>query len=365
MKKVLVFILKLLLVLLIILGLSLSLSYRSDINPEILIEKYANESSYFINVDGINMHVNVRGEGEPIFLIHGSFSSLHTWEEWVNELSPYFMTISMDLPGHGLTGPDVQQRYGVEAYADLLFTLADHLGVDKFHIAGNSMGGAVALRMASVNSDRILTLNLINSSGAPNPAASKTKTKSSNSSKAPIFQLASHPIFSKILLKCTPKFLFKMNMNQVYYDSKKIEDGNLTRYYELMRREGNRRATLERLTNKRPLRIDFEKIDMPVLIIWGREDNWIPLANGERLAAAIPGSKFKVFDSVGHVPMEEMPTETVLEYLSFLGIQSDIDYFSPPKYYSHAFRKSDLSHFTSSNSSAYLFDLQVTPEESY
>lgn len=352
MKKVVLFVLKFLLGFFVIVILSLVLSYRSDISPEVLIEKYTNESSYFINVDGINMHVNVQGEGEPIFLIHGSFSSLHTWEAWTTELSPYFMIISMDLPGHGLTGPDEEMRYGIEEYADLLFSLANNLGIDEFHIAGNSMGGAVALKMASEKPERILTLNLLNSSGAPKKAVLDSTSKNTTSSKAPIFKLASHPVFSKLLLKCTPKFLFKMNMNQVYFDSKKIKDENLTRYYELMRREGNRQATLDRLTTRKALNIDFEKINMPVLITWGREDKWIPLSNGESLAAAIPESKLKIFDRVGHVPMEEMPTETVIEYLSFLGIQSNIDYFSHPKYFSHAFRKSHLYHPAASNNSA-------------
>jgi pimeloyl-ACP methyl ester carboxylesterase len=74
---------------------------------------------------------------------------------------------------------------------------------------------------------------------------------------------------------------------------------------------------------------------MPVLIMWGKNDNWIPLSNGERLAEAIPGSKLKVFENAGHVPMEEIPTETVSEYLSFLGIHAERDYFSSPKFFSH------------------------------
>jgi pimeloyl-ACP methyl ester carboxylesterase len=111
----------------------------------------------------------------------------------------------------------------------------------------------------------------------------------------------------------------------------------LTRYYELLRREGNRQATLDRLTTRKPYDVDFEKIKMPVLIMWGKHDNWIPLENGERLAAAIPGSKLKVFENAGHVPMEEMPTETVSEYLSFLGIQAERDYFSSPKYFTYVY----------------------------
>ena len=103
------------------------------------------------------------------FLIHGSFSSLHTWDQWQQELSPYFMTISVDLPGHGLTGPDELQRYSIMDYSELILLLADKLNLPKFHIAGNSMGGAVAMQVASTRPDRVLSLNLIDASGAPRP----------------------------------------------------------------------------------------------------------------------------------------------------------------------------------------------------
>jgi pimeloyl-ACP methyl ester carboxylesterase len=311
-------------------------SYRGDLPLERLTATYTDENSYFLKVDGINVHVKVKGSGEPIFLIHGSFSSLHTWEEWEKELSPFFMTISMDLPGHGLTGPDIQKRYGMMDYADLIFGIADQLGLKEFHVAGNSMGGGVALYMASEHPERILSLNLIDSSGAPPKAVSDTTTAKSYNSGAFIFKVAQNPIFNKLLLKCTPKTVFKMNLKQVFYDSDKITDGMVSRYYHLLRREGNRQATLDRLTVRRPYKVDFDKLNMPVLIMWGAHDNWIPLSNGERLAAAIPGSKLKVFENAGHVPMEEIPTDTVMEYLSFLGIKVDMDYLSTPKFFSHA-----------------------------
>jgi pimeloyl-ACP methyl ester carboxylesterase len=208
MKK---FILKLLMVILffaLAVILALVASYRGDIPFEELAEKYTDDNSFFMNVDGVNVHVKVRGEGEPIFLIHGSFSSLHTWEAWENELSPYFMTISMDLPGHGLTGPDIQKRYGIEDYSKLVFGIADHLGLDEFHVAGNSMGGGVALKMASDQPDRILTLNLIDSSGArPITKTDSAQSKSYNSG-AWIFRIAQNPVFNKLLLKVHPKVCF-------------------------------------------------------------------------------------------------------------------------------------------------------------
>ncbi|MCS4432813.1 alpha/beta fold hydrolase [Aquiflexum gelatinilyticum] len=337
MKRFILKLLKVILFIVLAVILVLLASYRGDIAPDELIRKYSDENSFFLMVDGVNVHVKVRGEGEPIFLIHGSFSSLHTWEAWENKLSPFFMTISMDLPGHGLTGPDLQKRYGIEDYSKLVFGIADQLDLKEFHVAGNSMGGGVALKMASDQPERIMTLNLIDSSGArPKTRTDSAQSKSYNSG-AWIFKVAQNPIFNKLLLKCTPKFVFGLNLKQVFYDNSKITDEVLTRYYELLRMEGNRQATLDRLTTGKPYAIDFEKLNMPVLIMWGKHDAWIPLSNGESLAQAIPGSKLKVFEDAGHVPMEEIPTETVSEYLSFLGIQVERDYFSTPKFFSHVY----------------------------
>ncbi|RPA69213.1 alpha/beta hydrolase [Cyclobacteriaceae bacterium YHN15] len=337
MKKSLIIFLRFILALLALIILLLVFSYRPDLPLEKLTLKYMDAQSHFMNVEGINMHIKVKGSGEPIFLIHGSFSSLHTWEEWEKELSQYFMTISMDLPGHGLTGPDEKLRYGITDYSNLVLSIADQLGIPEFHIAGNSMGGGVALKLASDHPDRVLSLNLIDTSGAPGrvrDAAKDNKSQSYNSG-AFIFKVAQNPIFNKLLLKCTPKWVFRWNMNQVYHDDSKITDEQVARYYHLLRREGNRKATIDRLTTRKPYEIDFSKLNMPVLIMWGAHDAWIPLDNAKRLEEAIPGSILKVYNNAGHVPMEEIPTDTVLDYLSFLGIQLDVDYFTAPKFYSY------------------------------
>lgn len=329
-------ILKILIGLGILTLLILLLAYRGELALEKLIPRYTNENSYFLSINDSNVHVKVSGEGEPVFLIHGSFSSLHTWAEWEKELSNYFLTVSMDLPGHGLTGPDKERRYGTADYAELVFGIADKLGIKEFHVAGNSMGGGVALKMAAEYPERILSLNLIDASGAPAKPTSEIAPTSSRNSGATIFKLARNPLVNKILLKCTPRLLFKWNLKQVYFDHTKITEEMVTRYYELIRREGNRRATLDRLTSGKATEVDFANLKMPVLIMWGAQDRWIPLSSGERFKEAIPGATLKVFENAGHVPMEEIPTETVLEYLHFLGIQPDVDYLSPPNYLSYA-----------------------------
>ena len=326
--------------LLLLVVLFLAALYRPDFSAEEVNAKYLTPESQFIEVGGIRVHVRIMGEGEPIFLLHGSFASLHTWEPWQQELSPYYQTISLDFPGHGLTGPDSLKRYSTKDYSQLVYELAQKLNLQEYHLAGNSMGGGVALQHASDYPGNVLSLNLIDAAGATAPerkTVDSTAQRKTSSGGAWIFQVARHPIFSKLLLSCTPKFLFELNMKQVYGDDAKVTDEVTTRYYELLLREGNRRATLDRLSMPRKGNsIQFERLTMPTLIIWGALDTWIPLSQGQRLQQLIPGANLVVFDTAGHVPMEEIPTETVAEYLSFLGVEVRKTYLQPSKQVAYA-----------------------------
>ena len=326
-------------VLLLLMVLFLASLYRPDFSAEEVNAKYLTPESQFIEVGGIRVHVRIKGEGEPIFLLHGSFASLHTWEPWQQELSPYYQTISLDFPGHGLTGPDYLKRYSTKDYSQLVYGLAQKLNLPKYHLAGNSMGGGVALQLASDHPEQVLSLNLIDAVGATAPerkSADSSAQKKTSSGGAWIVQFARHPIFSKLLLYCTPKFLFELNMKQVYGDEAKVTAEVTTRYYELMLREGNRKATLDRLSVPRSNSIRFDRLTMPTLILWGAKDTWNPLSQGQRLQQLIPGANLVVFDAAGHVPMEEIPTETVAEYLSFLGVEVRKTYLQPSKQVAYA-----------------------------
>lgn len=313
--------------------LLLTFSYRGDLEVAAVEKKYWTSESHFIEMDGYKLHVRIKGEGEPIILLHGSFSSLHTWEAWQQALSPYYLTISLDFPGHGLTGPDKFGRYTTQDYASLVLDLAKKLNLKKFHLAGNSMGGGVAMQVASNEPEKVLTLNLIDAAGVPSLGSLKVNSQPSKARDggAWIFKLASNPIFSKLFLKCTPKFLFEMNMKQVYGDPAKVTDQLVRRYYELMLREGNREASLDRLRMKKSIQVDFNELTMPTLILWGQKDTWIPVSQGYELESIIQGSNLIVFEQAGHVPMEEIASQSVAEYLSFLGIEQRKDYFQRPK----------------------------------
>ena len=287
----------------------IAIYWKNDIDLNELKDKYAYPSSSFISIDGINVHYRDVGKGEAIILIHGTGASLHTWEKWIDILSPGYRVISFDLPGFGLTGPDPNHNYQISRYTAILDSLMVKLKVDSFHIAGNSLGGLVAWRYTSQFPQKILTLNLIDAAGLPQPGK-----------KPPfIFQLAKLPVLSTLMQKVTPKSIIKNSMLDVYKNDQLVTEKLIDRYFELSLREGNRTAFVKRMSqlNEKLDINDLKRITAPVLIQWGKDDRWIPLAKGYEFKKIIPKAELKIYNS-GHVPMEENPMETVEDYMIFL-----------------------------------------------
>ena len=125
--------------------------------------------SAIVDVGGVTAHIREQGnpDGVPILLIHGSNGSLHMWEGWARELGKAARVISVDLPGHGLTGAWPRDEYTVEAYADFIEVLIDTLHLDKVVVAGHSLGAAVAWTFAATRPDRVIQLVLVDAAGYP------------------------------------------------------------------------------------------------------------------------------------------------------------------------------------------------------
>jgi 3-oxoadipate enol-lactonase len=110
-----------------------------------------------------SLHYMVRGHGEPLLLIHGLGSSGADWAFQVAALEQRFLVIVPDLPGSGHSLPPRDNEYAIGGLAAALWSLLDHLGVSQPNIIGFSLGGAVALEMATQRPARVPRLGLINS----------------------------------------------------------------------------------------------------------------------------------------------------------------------------------------------------------
>ena len=290
--------------------------YQSDIPVKELEPKYFTSESSYIDVMDSKLHVRQRGAGPAIFLIHGSFASLHTWSGWEDTLSKTYRTISMDLPAHGLTGPNPSHRYSTDDYEKIVIALADALRIDTFFVAGNSMGGNIAWKMALHHPDRIKRLVLVDAAGFGR--LTSDSAKSPKRSDPFIFKLLRSELTGNLLTRITPRFLVEWNMRQVYGDPSKVKSADVDRFYELMLREGNRKATVDRLRMPgQDLKDSIQYINVPTLILWGQKDQWIPVEHAYRFQKSIQHSILRVFPSAGHIPMEEIPQESVEVALAF------------------------------------------------
>jgi len=288
----------------------------ADISLEELKKEYANEQSEFVEINGMQVHYRDEGNGFPIVLMHGTAASLHTYDAWTKQLSKEYRVIRLDLPAFGLTGPNKNADYSIESYTKFLSQFLEKIKVDKFYLAGNSLGGNIAWNYAAEYPEKVLKLILIDASGLP------TFTP-----QPPIFKMAKTPILNSLFLHITPKFIIRKNIEQVYADKLKVTDALVTRYHKMSLRTGNRKAFIDRaktdfnLAEKVNL-VKLKSVKTTTLLIWGAKDTWIPLGNGKRMDSMLPNSKLVILKNSGHVPMEENPKES-LEFLkSFLNESS-------------------------------------------
>jgi pimeloyl-ACP methyl ester carboxylesterase len=292
------------------LAVSAAVMVRRDIPVEDLVARHAAAPSQFMELDGMRVHYRDEGdrEGTPLLLVHGTSSSLHTWDGWVRALSGRRRIVRLDLPGFGLTGPAPDRDYRVERYARLLAGFLDRLEIPRADVAGNSLGGRVAVTFALASPERVRKLVLVDPAGL------------SGNRPPAIFRLAQMPVVNRLLLHVTPRFLIRRNVEEVYGDPSRVGDELVERYHSMTLRAGNRQALVDRLTGPADPDLDgrLGELRLPVLIQWGESDRWIPVDNAHRFQRGIEGAELRIYPGAGHVPMEEIPELTAADAEAFL-----------------------------------------------
>lgn len=289
--------------------------FHRDIAVDDLKPKYANSASSFLSLDGMEVHYRDEGnplDSIPILLIHGTASSLHTFDAWVESLKKTNRVIRMDLPAYGLTGPFPDANYDISHYTVFIKHFLTALKVRQCIIAGNSLGGQIAWNFTTENPKMVQKMILIAAAGYP-----------IHSKSVPIaFKIGKSPVFSKLITLLTPRFLVKASVENVYYDKSKVTDALVDRYYNLTLRDGNRQAFIDRFKTSNNVNSyeNIKKIQQPTLILWGAEDLLIPVDNAYKFQKDLPNSTLKILEKTGHVPMEESPDESLKPLLEFLKI---------------------------------------------
>jgi len=298
---------------LILIAIVMILFGYKDKSVNELKEKYAAVSSAFIAVE--DMEVHYRDEGSktdslPLVLIHGTGSSLQTFDAWAAALKKEKRVIRMDIPAFGLTGPFPNRQYSIDHYVDFIHHFLSALGVEKCILGGNSLGGQIAWNYTAQYPAMVQKLILIDAAGYP-----------IQSQSVPIgFKIARTPVLKNIMTFITPRFMVKESVQNVYADKAKVTDMLVDRYFDLTLREGNRQALVDRLNlvgDTSPVQL-IKNIQQPTLILWGEKDLLIPIKFAYLFHNDLPNDTLVILKNMGHVPMEESPQESLAPVLEFL-----------------------------------------------
>ena len=260
------------------------------------------ETSRFVRVregDGeLNIHYNDCDPGntrETVVMLHGSGPGASGWANFNRNISPLtdagYRVILLDCPGWSKSDTIVSTGSRSHLNARILKGLCDALGLEKIHILGNSMGGHSAVAFALDNPARVGRLVL---RGGGTGGASVFAPMPTEGIK----------LLNGLYKVPTIENLKKMMNIFVYDPSDLTEELFQTRLANMLKRQDHLENFVKSLEANPKQFPDFGprlgEISAPTLVIWGRNDRFVPMDAGLRLIAGIPNSELHVFNNCGH-----------------------------------------------------------------
>jgi len=243
-----------------------------------------------INVNGIQLAFDRRGQGTPLVLLHGYPLDHHLWDEVLPLLEDTFDVIVPDLRGFGQS-TTVDSPYTMDDYASDIAGLLDHLGLQKTALAGHSMGGYVALAFVRLFPERVTGLGLVSSQVLADPPDRK---EGRYKSAADVAENGT----SSVVTTMTPKFTADENLQSFARAS--MERQQPAAYI------GALRAMAERMDST-PL---LSSLRVPLVIIHGDSDALIPVDRAREIKTALPAAHLVEINGAGHIPMMEAKEKT-------------------------------------------------------
>jgi len=263
----------------------------------------------FETVEGVRLRYLRAGTGPAVVLLHGFASSIVTWRETIPRLAPAHEIVAVDFPGFG--GSEIRPGLPPSAYPRLLLGLMDRLALPRASLVGNSLGGGVAVVLAATHPERVDRLVLIDPVGfnlAPED-------------RPALLRLAGWKPMAR-LIEALPvrRALVTVALRQVFHDDRLVTRERVDEYVAPLLRPGAVAAAQGLLASGDDLGLPglVAQVRAPTLVIWGREDRWIPVEQADRFLAAIPGSRKVLIDGCGHMPEEERPAYVAALVETFL-----------------------------------------------
>ena len=259
------------------------------------------QTSKEVLVFGQKINYIEAGSGPTVILLHGLGGSSQVWQFNIGPLAEKYHVVVPDQIGFGKSDKPLV-NYRIRTYVDFLDQFCKQLKIERATLVGNSMGGWIAAMFTAAFPDRVDKLVLVDAAGY-----------------APPKDLDTRVFFG---LNPTTREGMKVLVAKVFYNKAFLTDAAIDQAIAARLAAGDG-YTINSITESIIRGEDFlddivKTIKRPTLIVWGRQDGLVSLADGERFNKDIAGSKLVVVDQCGHVPNVEKPGEFNAALLKFL-----------------------------------------------
>lgn len=255
-------------------------------------------------IDGHRIVYSDGGQGDPLLVLHGFGATRDNWVLLAKELTPRLRVIAPDLPGYGDSDQQATASYSIDDQLARIDAFATAVGLTRFHLAGNSMGGYLAAHYARRYPGRVASLWLIAPAGVTSAAPSEVITAVERGENPLLVRSAQD--FDRILHLCFvhPPYT-PAQFKKVFAD-------------RAMRNASFHARLFQQLFEApQPFEETLPGLAVRTLITWGERDRILDASGAPILQTLIPGSELQLLADTGHVPMIEQPAACAARFLAF------------------------------------------------
>jgi pimeloyl-ACP methyl ester carboxylesterase len=255
--------------------------------------------------NAIHWHYLEGGHGEPLVLLHGFNANADHFCRVSRLLGAHFRIVAPDLPGFGETRFERLASFRIEDTAARILSWLDSMGVHRFYLGGNSMGGYLSVAMARQAPDRVRGLWLLAPGGLHSAPLS------------PVFEEVAEDRHNPLVVRNTADF--RRLMDYCFVRPPWIP-GPLIRLLAKRAQENTGQAQMifdAMRFDSTPLEELAKGLQVPALVVWGQADQVLHPSGAQLMESLMPRTRILVLDKIGHLPMLEAPRTSAEAWLSF------------------------------------------------
>ena len=251
-----------------------------------------------------------QGSGPAVVLCHGTPWSSRLWAPFARALSAEYSTYLWDMPGYGESSKDPGHPVSLDVQGELLHDLLEHWELNAPHVIAHDYGGAVALRAHLLHRSRLASLALVDVVALAPWGSDFFRLVRDHSEVFAALPAAIHEGAVRAYIAGASSRGLTREQADMLVAPWLGETGQAAFYRQIAEADQAYTDAIEPL---------YPALDLPVLVVWGAADTWIPVDRGRRLAGLIPGAQLRVVEAAGHLIQLDQPVELATILQRWLG----------------------------------------------